>query len=147
MGLYGSLPAPRPDKREALIHGYLCGQTGALFARRAIMGQVNPFRGMVVALSLSANRALSGTSFVRKTAFRREKVKKNFGPQETTRIVRQVMPAAQNNIIPTSLKTTHRTIIWRFPTHSCLKAAFVSSLIASGFSIVLAKPFPDSFSL
>ena len=35
-----------------------------------------PFRlGMVVVLSLSANRAFGGTGFARKTAFRREKSK------------------------------------------------------------------------
>jgi hypothetical protein len=33
---------------------------------------------MVVALSLSADRAFSGTGFARKTAFRREKSEENF---------------------------------------------------------------------
>ena len=63
----------------------LCSCSGRLAKASALFAIVTgvrfhlltPFRwGMVVVLSLSANRAFSGTGFARKTVFRREKVKK-----------------------------------------------------------------------
>ena len=64
-----------------LQYGLAKGVKPAPFAIVAGVGfhLLTPFPlGMVVVLSLSANRAFSGTGFARKTAFRREKVKKNF---------------------------------------------------------------------
>ena len=78
----------------------LCSCSGRLAKASALFAIVTgvrfhlltPFRwGMVVVLSLSANRAFSGTGFARKTAFRREKnEEKIFGPQETTKTAQQV---------------------------------------------------------
>ena len=64
-----------------LQYGLTKGVKPALFAIIAGVGfhLLTPFRlGMVVVLSLSANRAFSGTGFARKTAFRREKIKEKF---------------------------------------------------------------------
>ena len=64
-----------------LQYGLTKGVKPALFAIIAGVGfhLLTPFRlGMVVVLSLSANRAFSGTGFARKTAFRREKSEEKF---------------------------------------------------------------------
>ena len=64
-----------------LQHGFAKDVKPAPFAVVAGGGfhLLAPFRwGMVVALSLSADRAFSGTGFARKTAFRREKSEENF---------------------------------------------------------------------
>jgi hypothetical protein len=64
-----------------LQHGLAKGVKPAPFAIVAGVRfhLLTPFRwGMAVVLSLSANRAFSGTGFARKTAFRREKIKEKF---------------------------------------------------------------------
>ena len=74
-----------------LQYGLTKGVKPALFAIIAGVGfhLLTPFRlGMVVVRSLSANRALSGTGFARKTAFRREKIKEKF----PGRMKRQKLP-------------------------------------------------------
>ena len=76
-------PLHFPDVVDCLMlqHGFIKGIKSAPFAIVAGVGfhLLTPFRlGMVVVLSLSANRAFSGTGFARKTAFRREKIKENF---------------------------------------------------------------------
>ena len=68
-------------RRRKAQYGLIKGVKPALFAIIAGVGfhLLTPFRlGMVVVLSLSANRAFSGTGFARKTAFLREKSEENF---------------------------------------------------------------------
>ena len=64
-----------------LQYGLTKGVKPAPFAIVAGVGfhLLTPFPlGMAVVLSLSANRAFSGTGFARKTAFRREKSEEKF---------------------------------------------------------------------
>ena len=85
--LQGRFPAGSPlhfpDVVDCLMlqYGLAKGIKSAPFAIIAGVGfhLLTPFRrGMVVVLSLSANRAFGGTGFARKTAFRREKSEENF---------------------------------------------------------------------
>ena len=76
-------PLHFPDVVDCLMlqYGLAKGVKPTPFAIVAGVGfhLLTPFRrGMVVVLSLSANRAFSGTGFARKTAFRREKSEENF---------------------------------------------------------------------